>query len=136
LIAELGREHGVILSTHILPEVQALCSRVAIMHHGRILHGGPVSAFTGRAASDRITLTLRRPPVDADIRAIDGVTDIEHLGPGRLRLRVDPDRTTPERIAETAVHADWGLVEITPDRASLEQLFVELTSGDTAAAVA
>jgi ABC-2 type transport system ATP-binding protein len=133
LIAELGREHGIILSTHILPEVQALCSRVAIMHHGRILHGGPVSAFTEEAASDRITVTLRRAPVDAEIRAIEGVNDIEHIGPGRLRLRVDPHRGTPERIAETAVHAGWGLVEMAPDRASLEQLFVELTSADTAA---
>ncbi|MDZ7788767.1 MAG: ABC transporter ATP-binding protein [Halofilum sp. (in: g-proteobacteria)] len=95
LIADLGREHGIILSTHILPEVQALCSRVAIMHHGRILHGGPVSAFTDEAASDRITVTLRRAPVDAEIRAIEGVTDIEHLGPGRLRLRLDPTRGTP-----------------------------------------
>lgn len=134
LIADLGREHGIILSTHILPEVQALCSRVAIMHHGRILHGGPMSAFTDDAAIDRITVTLRRAPVDTELRAIDGVTGVEHLAPGRLRLTLDPARDVPERVAETAVHAGWGLVEMTPDRASLEQLFVELTTADTAEA--
>jgi ABC-2 type transport system ATP-binding protein len=132
LIADLGREHGIILSTHILPEVQALCSRVAIMHQGRILHGGPMSAFTDDSAIERITVTLRRAPRDGDLRAIDGVTGVEHLAPGRLRLTLDPKRDAPERIAETAVHAGWGLLEMTPDRASLEQLFVELTSADTA----
>lgn len=136
LIADLGREHGIILSTHILPEVQALCSRVAIMHHGRILHGGPMSAFTDDTAVDRITVTLRRAPVDRELRAIDGVTGVEHLAPGRLRLSLDPARDVPERVAETAVHAGWGLVEMTPDRASLEQLFVELTTADTAEASA
>lgn len=136
LIADLGREHGIILSTHILPEVQALCSRVAIMHHGRILHGGPMSAFTDDAPVDRITVTLRRAPVDADLRAIDGVTGVEHLAPGRLRLHLDPAPDIPERVAETAVHSGWGLVEMAPDRTSLEQLFVELTTADTTGAVA
>jgi ABC-2 type transport system ATP-binding protein len=134
LIADLGREHGIILSTHILPEVQALCSRVAIMHHGRILHAGPMSAFTDDAPVDRITVTLRRAPVDADLRAIDGVTGLEHVAPGRLRLHVEPASEVPERIARTAVDAGWGLAEMTPERASLEQLFVELTTADTAEA--
>lgn len=133
LIADLGREHGIILSTHILPEVQALCSRVAIMHHGRILHGAPMSEFTDDTAVERITVTLRRAPVDTELRAIDGVTGVEHLGRGRLRLTLEPRRDVPERIAETAVYRGWGLIEMTPDRASLEQLFVELTSADTEA---
>lgn len=133
LIADLGREHGIILSTHILPEVQALCSRVAIMHRGRILHGGPMSAFTGDETADRITLHLRHPPADAELRALEGVIDLEHLGPGRLRLTLDPARTAPERIADAVVHAGWGLLEMTPERFSLEQLFVELTTVDTAA---
>lgn len=132
LIADLGREHGIILSTHILPEVQSLCSHVAIMHRGRIVHAGPMTAFTDPGAIDRIGLVLRAPPADEAWHDVAGVHGVEHVSPERIRLTVDPARTGPAAIAEHAVGHGWGLIELAPESASLEQLFVELTAADTA----
>jgi len=135
LIAELGREHGVILSTHILPEVQATCSRVAIMHLGRIVFSAPMDRI-GEAPIDRVLVRLGTDPGEAALRALPGITDIQGLAGGRYRLHVDPERTSPERIAAGIVEAGWGLAELSPERRTLEQIFVEATAGEPAAEAA
>lgn len=133
LIAELGREHGVLLSTHILPEVQALCSRVAILHQGRIVHSAPVGEFATSAPAERVRLALEHPPGESRLAAIDGVTAVEAAGAATFWLRIDSTRTTPAAIAEQAVTAGWGLNALVPEQASLEQVFVECTTADPSA---
>jgi len=135
LIAELGREHGVILSTHILPEVQATCSRVAIMHLGRIAFAAAMERI-GEAPVDRIVVRLGHAPDTAALAALPGVMGAETLIDGRHRLHVDPERTDPEAIAREVVEAGWGLAELTPERRTLEQIFVETTTREPAAEAA
>ena len=135
LIAELGRSHGVILSTHVLPEVQTLCSRVAILHRGRIVHETTLAALDGDRAITGLVLGLRRPPEDAALAGLPGVRGVQRLGGDpcggeRLRLELDARATDPEAIAARAAAADWGLFELTPERRSLEQVFIETTTGD------
>lgn len=133
LIADLGHEHGVILSTHILPEVQALCSRVAILHHGRVVHAASMSGFDRERPADRLRLELERAPGDRELRALPGVTAVERAADGGIDLRIDPDRTGPGAIAEAAVQGGWGLLALVPERPTLEQLFVQLTTADAPA---
>lgn len=135
LIVALGRDHGVILSTHILPEVQAVCSRVAIMHQGRIAYEAD-TAGAGGETPDTAVLGLAAPPATAVLEELAGVTAVETLGPGRFRIRFDPGRTGPRALGEHAVHAGWGLEELVAERPSLEQLFVAVTARDAATAEA
>ncbi|HWP94884.1 MAG TPA: ATP-binding cassette domain-containing protein [Gammaproteobacteria bacterium] len=130
LIAELGREHGVILSTHILPEVQAVCSRVQIIHKGRLVFSDAVTALATRQSSDATVVGLRRPPAAETLAALPGITAAEPLGEGRFRLRHADGAEPGERIAERAAAEGWGLFELAPERKSLEQIFVELTTAD------
>lgn len=136
LIADLGRDHGVILSTHILPEVQTLCSRVAILHRGRIVHSGPVGDARAGDAAERIRLVLARPPCDDALLAVAGVTAVERAADGAITLVVDPATTGPEALARAVIHAGWGLQALAPERPTLEALFVQLTSADVPAETA
>ena len=126
LIRELGREYSVILSTHILPEVQAVCDRVQMIHRGRTVFDDTLDGLEGRHAEPVLVAAFERPPEEAALRVIAGVEGVERLADGRFRLRHRADAHTAGALAKAAVEGDWGLAELTPERATLEQIFVDL----------
>ncbi|HEV2111122.1 MAG TPA: ATP-binding cassette domain-containing protein [Gammaproteobacteria bacterium] len=134
LIGELGRRHGVILSTHILTEVQAVCSRLQIIHRGRLVFSDTLSDLSERMQATSLVLECREPPTLKELKAVDGVDSVEKLGQGRFRLRYAAGSDPVEDIAARAVRGKWGLRALTPEYKSLEQIFVELTASDESAA--
>jgi ABC-2 type transport system ATP-binding protein len=133
LITELGQGHGVILSTHILPEVQAVCSRVQIIHRGRLVFSDDLAGLAERMQVTSLILECREPPPQKDLKAIPGIEVVEKLGAGRFRLRYVAGEDPVEDIAARAVRGKWGLRALSPESKSLEQVFVELTASDEAA---
>ncbi len=133
LIIELGQDHGVILSTHILPEAQAVCNRVQIIHQGQLVYSENMDALDQGISDEQIIVAFNRPPPRSQLLALAGVSQIEELSPGRFRLHIKDTQPMAELIASAAVAQDWGLIELTPVKASLEQKFVELTSGEAPA---
>ncbi len=130
LIGELGREHGVILSTHILPEVQAVCSRVLIIHRGRAVYSDSLKRLTERMQATSLVLECREPPAAKELKAIEGVEAVEKLDSKRLRIRYKEGADPAEDIAARALKGKWGLKALIPEQKSLEQIFVELTTAD------
>jgi len=130
LIRELGHEHGVILSTHILPEVQAVCSRVQIIHKGRLVFSDSLKGFTERMDATSLVLECRQLPGVKELRALPGVASVEKLDSRRARLRLATDADPAEEIAGLAMKGKWGLRGLSPEYKSLEQVFVELTTAD------
>lgn len=131
LIRELGGEHSVILSTHILPEVQAVCDRVLIIHRGRLVFDDTVAGLQRHAQMSWLTVGLRNPPPFTGLAALPGVTAAEDLGGGRVRLRHAPeDGEFAERLVARAVAEGWRLYELSRERRSLEEIFVDVTTRD------
>ncbi len=133
LINNLGSERSLILSTHILSEVQATCDRVQIIRDGKLVFNAPIDSLQhGRETITRIA--LRRPPAAATLAGLPGVDEVEALDGGRFRVYLAAD-ASPELLVEAAVGEDWGLYELVPEQQSLEDLFIELTreaAGDEA----
>ena len=132
LIAELGREHAVILSTHILPEVQAVCSRVQIVHKGHMLFADTLAGLAEQLEVTSLVLECRALPALKELLAIEGVEAAEPLDTRRARLRFTAGTGPAETVAALALKNNWGLQGITPEYKSLEQMFVELTTADDA----
>lgn len=130
LIKELGNEHGVILSTHILPEVQMTCNRVQIIHRGGLVFSDSIDNLNRQARADSLLLALRNKPPVAELEAVNGVNTVETLADGRLRVRFTPGRSPAESLVNLSVEHDWGLTELTPESRSLEQIFMSLTHAD------
>jgi len=126
LIRELGHDHAVMLSSHILPEVEALCSRVLILHRGRVVFSETMDSLSGD--HDTLQVAFARPPALDQLAALEGVVTVEALGGGRFRLR--QDRPVADALTRAAVERDWGLTELAPQQRGLEQMFVELTCAD------
>jgi ABC-2 type transport system ATP-binding protein len=138
LIRELGREHTLLLSTHILPEVELLCDRVVIIDRGRIVaEGTPESLRESWIGAPGVRLALKDdPPGAADALAqIPGVTAVRSLAPGSYALECERGSDPREEVFRAAVERGWVLLELARERgATLEDLFVRLTTRDVATA--
>ena len=133
LISALGVSRSVILSTHILPEVEAICSRVQIMHHGEIVFSDTIAGLRDFRGGRMVSVTLQRPPAIEALRDIPGVAAVEAAGEGRFRLQFAPDADPTAALISRAGAGDWGLQQLTPAQSSLEDVFVRLTRKEPAA---
>ncbi len=129
LIQELGQEHAVLLSSHILPEVQALCSRVMIIHQGKVALNESTDTLEQHVRASSLILETRWPVELECLTHLDGVQSIKQISEIRHRYQVFHDKETnpAEKIAAIVVAKRWGLLELTPVRQSIEQIFVEIT---------
>ena len=130
LIRELAQDHGVILSTHILPEVQMTCDRVQIINHGQLVYSDDIDHLHQRMRSNSIILGLNNAPAESELQALEAIDDVEVLTETRFRLSHHSEKTPAENIAQVAAQKNWGLYELRPEQKTLEQVFVELTSGE------
>ena len=127
LIRELGHSHSVILSTHILPEVESVCDRVQILHHGSTVFSDTIAGLKQFHGGRTMLLGLKRPPAVAEIAAVSGVARAEPAGNSLFRVSFAEDHDPTDELVRRAVERSWGLYQLAPARASLEDVFVHLT---------
>jgi ABC-2 type transport system ATP-binding protein len=127
LIRELGGGHSVILSTHILPEVEAICDRVQIMHHGEIVYGDTIAALKQFESGATVLVGLRRPPPLSEMRAVAGAAAVEQVQATLFRVQFAPGENPTDALVQAAAARDWGLFQLAPAQTSLEDVFVHLT---------
>ena len=134
LIRELGQERTLLLSTHILPEVELLCSRVVIIDRGRIVAQGTPDSL--RQTNPNLRITVKDAPADVPeiLGRIDDVTGVQPDGDGGFVVDYRSGADVRERIFRAAVERGWVLLELARGRASLEDVFVQLTTHDAAQA--
>ncbi len=129
-IKSLGKDHTIILSTHILPDVQETCSRVVIINQGVIVAQDKVSNLeSGRTG---VNVVLKRPAKDAreKLGRVSGVSSVRSEPEGLYSLQLDTSSDPREEIAQLCVKENWGLLELTRPRATLEDVFLQLTTTD------
>lgn len=134
LISHLGRDRTVLLSTHVLPEVEHTCSRLLIINRGRLAADGPVADLIARATgAATVTLEAQGEGVAEAVGSLDGVTGVEarQLDNGRTRVSLaSPDgRDVRPELYRLAVTRGWTLFELHQESGRLEDLFRELTTG-------
>ena len=133
LIRELAQEHTVILSSHILPEVEATCQRLIIIHEGRLVASGTPDELRQRMTTEsNLIAELKGPESDigASVRKLAGVADVRTtLQDGWTRVSVAAQRDLREDIFRLAIEKHWPLRELRRDIATLEDFFVKVVTG-------
>jgi len=139
LIKELAGKHTVLLSTHILPEVEQTCNRVIIIDKGRIVAvGTPETLRLQLQGAELVTVEVQGPvgEILSKIKAMPGVVEARKVAEtgGRHRLEVEGKLRKEIRsdLARTIVQNGWGLFELQSSVMSLEDIFLKLTTSDTA----
>jgi ABC-2 type transport system ATP-binding protein len=131
LIRRMGRTKTIILSTHILPEVEASCGRAVILIDGRVRADGALGELTRSLVQ---VATLRTDQVEQAgelLRGLDNVAVVDSSpadeGFRTFRLQLERDEETGEAVAEIARRQGWAIRELRRDDKSLERVFRELT---------
>lgn len=134
LIRELGKTHTILLSTHILAEVQQVCDRVLIIHRGRIRADMTLGEALRSRRPDRIFLRVEGADreVLSALGSLPGVQRVERLEAGVFEVQVAADAGDDPRpaIAEAVTRRGWRLMELRPVGLTLEDLFLQVTSED------
>jgi len=133
LIKELASAHTVMLSSHILPEVEATCQRIIIIHEGRLVaHGTPEELREQISGEANLIVEVKGPAPAAveKVRALKGVHDVKsEMHDGWTRLTVATGRDVREDISALVRDNDWPLRELRRDVATLEDYFVKIVAG-------
>lgn len=135
LIKSFAGEHTVILSTHILPEVQATCSRVLIINEGKIVATDKLEAISARLRKGNVFSVIVRDAVSdlaPKLRKLSGVGDVAENGKAEGGNRYTVSASNGEDIrsalAEAIVNSGAGLLELRRESLSLEEVFLKLTT--------
>jgi ABC-2 type transport system ATP-binding protein len=139
LIRDLAPSAGVIVSSHALAEVQAVCNRVIILRDGEVLHQARLDAAGG---GQRLVIGLRNAPAETALSALPSVTSASRLDVGNRskaaggvrRFRVElADGATADQLAAAIVGEGWGLLELRAESSDLERIFFRSIGAERAA---
>jgi gliding motility-associated transport system ATP-binding protein len=143
LIKELGGDHTVMLSTHILPEVEAVCDRAIVIASGKIVaQGTPDELRQSRRMQARVLVECRAPAKELTMamERVSGVHDVEMLENGAkdahyviAALRPKEGYDVREEAARTVIQHGWPLREVRLERPTLEEFFVQVTANQAMA---
>jgi ABC-2 type transport system ATP-binding protein len=130
LIGRLRGQATVLLSSHILADVQEVCDTVGILRAGRLLYQGPLESLLVGRAVPAYVVHLRSPvePVAASLEREEWVTTVDRPGPGWLRVGVRSLADAEVRLTAALAAAGARVVSLAPQAADLEDVFLELTA--------
>lgn len=132
LIQELGGDHTVILSTHILPEAQQICDRVLIIKSGQIVAEDRPEELTARlSGGELVRLTIgnavESPRVQAVLAKVSGIESVDAQGEGVYMVTATAGSDPRAALAQAVISQDWPLLELRQAGKTLEDVFLELT---------
>ena len=133
LIKQLGKEKTVILSTHILPEVEATCDRILIINRGKIVADGTAETLRKQAQGQQVLHTRITGGTTDDIfnelSGLDSIAVVDILDPieQRFEIQSKPELSSNQAVFEMCVKANWILQEMVPFETKLEDIFRDLT---------
>ncbi len=127
LIKDIAQERTVILSTHILPEVQATCDHIMMIEQGKLVFMGSVDEFDNYIVPNTLYLSMVDPPAVEVLSSLENVLGVEELEERKFRVRFnDAQGAIDEIVKQCAIH-DWHLSEMRVEKSSLDKIFAELS---------
>ena len=127
LIQEIGEEHLVVFSTHILPEVETLCRNVLMIEQGEVVYSGNINGFRELVSSHAIRLVCDFPPSDSTLlETHSGILSVSHMSARERRIETNGDSEISGVLIDRGQSEEWHIQEVAFERASLEDVFKKL----------
>jgi ABC-2 type transport system ATP-binding protein len=128
LIREISQEHTVLLSSHILSEINILCREIIMIENGRIVFSDTMDAFNNYTQARSILMKFDNPPAKEMLQQIKGVSAVEFLNGQQVRIHFDGDQDMNDRLITASVENGWKLREIGYDKGMLDDIFKQLST--------
>jgi ABC-2 type transport system ATP-binding protein len=133
LIRNLAGDHTIILSTHILTEVELTCERAVIIDRGKVIAQDTIANMTQRKrGAERLVLQVDGPAsqVRDKLARVQGVKKVHNDGAMHYDIECEPGRDARRELAQAVVQNGWGLLELRAKDFTLEEVFLNLTTED------
>ncbi len=127
LIRDIAQDRTVVLSTHILSEVQALCDNIRMIESGKVVFSGTVEEFDNYIIPNTVFVSLLEAPPVGEIAKLDGVTEVSENGGTGYKVKFTDSQEAIESIVTASVKNGWRLNEIRLERSSLDTIYAELS---------
>lgn len=128
LIKEIGEERSVIVSTHILSEVQATCDRIIMIEHGQVVFADSMHAFNNYIEPNSLVIALNNPPSRDTFIQLPYIDNAEEMENNQFRLFFSDGAQVTEKLIALSVENNWGLSEIYLEKSSLDGVFAQLSA--------
>ncbi len=132
LIRELGDHHSVILSTHLLSEVENICDRVEIMQKGKLIYSDSSARMQQYGHQPGFIVTLLAPPALEELQSIAGVTSVEVLSENRFRILHTLENNTSAALLSLSAERGWQAQQLAPIKGNLEEVYARITESEPA----
>lgn len=127
LIREIAKNHAVLLSTHILSEVQAICDEIKMIESGHLVFSGTMEEFDNYIAPESFIVEFVNPPQKEEIENLAKNKGVEQLDKNSFRVFFDEDASVTEIYISESVKKNWDLKKLLVERCSLEEIFAQLS---------
>lgn len=128
LITDIAKECTVIISTHMLSEVQAICDHILMIEQGDIVFTGTIREFDNYILPNSFITSLASPPSTNELMAIEGVVNVEELGGNSYRIKFKNADEVMERFINMSIEKSWHLKSAQLEKISLDAIFAELST--------
>ena len=127
LIKEIGEDRTVIISSHILSEIQLLCHEIIMIEQGQLIFSDSMEAFNNYIAPQSMLVSFENAPSVDTVNQIPGVNRVEKLTANSFRLFYDGNKTVSETIIIQSVQQQWRMTELTIEKNSVDEIFKQLS---------
>jgi ABC-2 type transport system ATP-binding protein len=127
LIKEIAEERTVVLSTHILQEVQAVCDQIWMINDGSIVFSGTMNEFDNYILPASLVVSLMNPPAIEELLALEGVQQVEAMNGHKFRIRYSDAQEVTDQLVRNSARHDWRISELFLEKHSLDNIFSELS---------
>jgi len=128
LIREIAQDHAVLLSSHILTEIHALCNQIIMIEGGRIVFADTMDAFDNYSQPQTIIVRMENPPAPGEMLRIPGVRQADLVSDKVIRVVFDGDEEVAERIIAAGVHHRWQIRGISIEKGQLDEVFKQIAN--------
>ncbi|MBQ9461803.1 MAG: ATP-binding cassette domain-containing protein [Clostridia bacterium] len=135
LIRQLGENHTVILSSHVLPEIQAVCDKIVMINNGKIAASGNIDQIMGTGRDTtviRLIIEGREQGIQSALKGIDGIIRVSSLGEterGCYEFRIESKKDVRRAVSRAIAKTDYAVMLMQPAGHSLEDIYLEIISG-------
>lgn len=127
LIRDIAKHHAVLLSTHILSEIQAICDNIYMIESGKLVFSGTMEEFDNYVAPESFIVEFANSPSKEVLENLTENNGIEALEDGSYRIFLKDDISITEKYIQESVKQNWNLKNIYVERASLSEIFAQLS---------
>lgn len=127
LIREISQDHTVLLSSHVLSEINLLCRDIIMIESGRMVFSDSMESFNNYIQPSAVLARMENAPAESELLKIAGVNKVQYLSDKLLRIYFSGNNNITEAIMAASMQNNWKLIEINLEKSMLDDVFKQLS---------